>query len=150
MIPIRLWHKDLIPVLPRRQLLSQWRECCCIAKNIAEKGTPNHVLVNKILDYPIEHFYTYGMAVTAEMVRRGYRPSMESMMVFTNNILKYDALGARFVPADEVFSAWHTDRYLDQCYFNLQEKYDCGGIPFEEWKKLEAAYLKMHTCDPEE
>ena len=39
---MRLWHKDLIDVLPRQQLISQWREICCIAKNIAEKGTPNH------------------------------------------------------------------------------------------------------------
>ena len=37
---MRLWHKDLIYVLPRQQLLGQWRECCLIAKNIAEKGTP--------------------------------------------------------------------------------------------------------------
>lgn len=25
---MRLWHKDLIPYLPRQQLLGQWRECC--------------------------------------------------------------------------------------------------------------------------
>jgi uncharacterized protein (TIGR02328 family) len=34
---MRLWHKDLISVLPRQQLLGQWRECCLIARNIAEK-----------------------------------------------------------------------------------------------------------------
>ena len=39
---MRLWHKDLISVLPRQQLLGQWRECCLIARNIAEKNTPNH------------------------------------------------------------------------------------------------------------
>ena len=48
---MRLWHVDLIDVLPRKQLLSQWRECCAIAKSIADKGTPNHILVNKITDY---------------------------------------------------------------------------------------------------
>ena len=41
---MRLWHKDLIPYLPKQQLISQWRECCCIAKNIADNGTPNHLL----------------------------------------------------------------------------------------------------------
>jgi uncharacterized protein (TIGR02328 family) len=35
---MRLWHKDLIPILPDKQLLGQWRECCLIAKNIKEKG----------------------------------------------------------------------------------------------------------------
>lgn len=52
---MRLWHKDLIQILPKNQLLSQWRECCCIAKNIAI----NHILVNKIMDYGIAHFYSY-------------------------------------------------------------------------------------------
>lgn len=28
---MRLWHIDLIPVLPREQLVAQWRECSAIA-----------------------------------------------------------------------------------------------------------------------
>ena len=32
---MRLWHKDLICVLPKNQLLGQWREVCLIAKEIA-------------------------------------------------------------------------------------------------------------------
>lgn len=43
---MRLWHKELIPYLPRQQLIAQWRECCAIASNLASKGTPNHLLVN--------------------------------------------------------------------------------------------------------
>ena len=70
---MRLWHKDLVAVLPRFQILGQWRECCLIAKNIAEKGTPNHILVNKIMDYPIEHFYRYASEVSDEMESRGYK-----------------------------------------------------------------------------
>ena len=30
---MRLWHKDLLPFLPRQQLLSQLRECVAIAKD---------------------------------------------------------------------------------------------------------------------
>ena len=55
---MRLWHKDLIDVLPNGQLLGQWRECCAIARNIKAKGTPNHLLVNKIMDYPDIDFNT--------------------------------------------------------------------------------------------
>lgn len=29
------------------------------------------------------------------------------------------------------------NRYLTQCFFNLQEKYDCGGITDEEWGQIE-------------
>jgi len=70
---MRLWHKDLISVLPDKQLLGQWRECCAIASNIANKGTPNHLLVNKIMDYPIEHFRYYGFTVYIEMCNRGFK-----------------------------------------------------------------------------
>ena len=50
---MRLWHKDLIPYLPKEQLVSQWRECSSIAGAIIKNGTPNHGLVNYVLDYPI-------------------------------------------------------------------------------------------------
>lgn len=29
------------------------------------------------------------------------------------------------------------DEYLSECYFNLLEKYRCGGIADEEWKLIE-------------
>ena len=70
---MRLWHKDLIPVLPRQQLLSQWRECCCIARNIAVNGTPNHILVNPIMNYPNSHLDTYAKQVYAEIANREYK-----------------------------------------------------------------------------
>ena len=69
---MRLWHWKLIPVLPRQQLLGQWRECCLIAKSIKENGTPNHILVNPIMDYPMAHFITYSRLVFDEMDRRDY------------------------------------------------------------------------------
>ena len=72
---MRLWHKDLISVLPKQQLISQWRECCAIAKAIAENGTPNHILVNKVMDYPIHHFIIYSFLVYKEMKNRGFKPN---------------------------------------------------------------------------
>lgn len=126
---MRLWHKALIPVLPRKQLLSQWRECCCIARNIAEKGTPNHILVNKIMDYPMSHFNVYAIAVYNEMTARGYHCDFSRFSrwwVNRNRDWEYN----------EIFPEWHTDRYLRQCYHNLEEKYDCGGISDEEWFKF--------------
>lgn len=143
MIAIRLWHKDLIQVLPRQQLLSQWRECCCIAKDIAENGMPNHLLVNKIMYYPACHFFTYGLAVTDEMQRRGYHVNWKTKEVFKQNILKYSKIGAKCVNLSEIFPAWHNYRYFLQCYYNLQEKHDCGGIPDSEWEFVEQQYQIM-------
>ena len=56
---MRLWHKDMIKYLPNQQLISQYRELCCIAVLLAKNHTPNHILVNPILDYPPEHFEQY-------------------------------------------------------------------------------------------
>ena len=53
---MRLWHTSLIPVLPREQLVSQWRELSAIAGAIQKKGTPNHLLVNFVMEYDFDHF----------------------------------------------------------------------------------------------
>ncbi len=127
---MRLWHKDLIPVLPRQQLLGQWRECCAIAKNIAKKGTPNHILVNRIMDYPLSHFYTYGCLVWDEMNKRHY-------IGFLDKFTKYfDAKNSLFLDKKSIFPAWHNDTYMRQCYYNLQEKADCDGIDWDDWMEI--------------
>lgn len=138
---MRLWHKDLIPVLPQQQLLGQWRECCAIMANIAKKGTPNHTLVNRVMDYDKNHMFTYAMYIECVMATRGYRC----------NWLKFEKLYRRatkekrvaIVYKDELFSEWMNERYLRQCYYNLQEKYDCGGITEDEWQKIDARYKEL-------
>lgn len=128
---MRLWHKELIPVLPREQLVAQWRECSAIAGSILKNGTPNHVLVNKVLDYSLDQFVQYSQMVRNEMTRRGYR-TMDSVMK------KIDSLTnghAKYLP-EHLYEYWHTDRYFLQCYYNLQEKYDCGSISPEDWEKI--------------
>ena len=142
---MRLWHKDLIPVLPRQQLLGQWRECCMIAKNISEHGTPNHLLVNKIMDYPIMEFLWYGLLIYQEMIKRNYKCDFKK---FTQHFERpfgiiVDQFYAAKVHETMIFLNWHNLRYLRQCFSNLQEKFDCGGITTDDWYRIEAAcFLK--------
>lgn len=128
---MRLWHKSLIGILPRQQLTGQWRECCLLAKNISEKGTPNHVLVNRIMDYPIEHFYVYSRVVYLTMRTRRYKADW-------NKFAKYLDLGPALpgLQVKDLFPDWHNDRYLVQCFNNLQEKYDCGAITEAAWEPI--------------
>ena len=135
---MRLWSKDLIKYLPRQQLLSQYRECCCIAKSIHDKGTPNHILVNKTMDYSIEHFYTYGFYIMTEMIQRGYKCNWNKFEKW------FDEIPNHLVNFIELFKDWHNERYLTQCYYNLQEKYDCGGMTKEEWIKIDTFMYKHH------
>lgn len=136
---MRLWHKSLIEVLPREQLVSQWRECSAIAGNIIKKGTPNHILVNKIMDYPLEHFISYSFYVKKEMLRRNYN----IMDKVWNKIcsVKLDQSDFCILEKEKIFLYWHDLRYLVQCFYNLQEKYDCGGIRKEDWQNITKKYF---------
>ena len=130
---MRLWHKDLVQYLPKKQLIGQWRECCCIAKNISEKRTPNHILVNKIMDYEIKHFIRYSAHVAWCMVLRGYRVDFHK---FGKYFVDEICFGDTDIRVSDLFPNWHNDRYLKQCLYNLQEKYDCGGIEESEWTNI--------------
>lgn len=140
---MRLWHKDLIPVLPYKQLVAQWRELCAIAGSIDKHGTPNHLLVNKVLDYPPLHLIIYTNAVIEEMHKRGYDVSekaySEMATRLARNINRFDMHTYMYVPngLSDIYRDWHNDRYFIQCYCNLQEKYDCGGISKEDWDKID-------------
>ena len=139
---MRLWHKDLIPVLPRQQLLGQWRECCLIYKNIYEIGEPNHLLVNRIMEYPLQHFFSYINEIINEMIKREYRCNTTKVMGAVVYLDLYNDCPSH----EELFKEWHNDRYLLQCYYNLQEKYDCGGITEEEWELI-INYIKSKTSN---
>ena len=141
---MRLWHKSLIPYLPRQQLLGQWRECCLIAKNITEKGTPNHILVNRIMDYPIGYFWDYGYLVCKNIRNRGYKCNFGK---FDPWFRFYKPLNLPIDIDNELFLNWHNDRYLTQCMFNLEEKHDCQGITDDEWNVLLKGYKEITGKD---
>ena len=133
---MRLWSKQLISVLPREQLVSQWRELSACAGNIKLKGTPNHILVNKIMDYPLDHFISYAYYIRQEMNARKYR----TMNAVWEKIvsLKPDWT---LLPIEEVYKNKMNDFYLTVCYYNLYEKYDCGM--FNNFDEIEKLYRKV-------
>lgn len=133
---MRLWHKDFIKYLPREQLVAQWRELSAIAGNILTKDTPNHILVNKIMNYSFDHFISYAYYIRQEMSRRKYR-TMDSVW---NKICSVANHNFKLLAVDEIYPDWHNIRYLKQCYHNLEEKYDCGGIAKEDFEKIKYEY----------
>lgn len=136
---MRLWHYKLIPVLPRQQLLGQWRECCLIAKELAKNGTPNHILVNPVMDYPLSHFCYYSNLIASELQKRGYSIDWSKFSKW----LKDKEVAAETpyaIKRSLLFAGWHTDEYLKQCYYNLEEKHDRGGITDADWEKIVRFY----------
>lgn len=133
---MRLWHKSLVEILPTNQLRGQWRECCLIAKALHD-GNLNHILVNRVKDYPIEHFLRYGELVQIEMLNRGFKADLGKFVPHLENTSCDFGV---IVPYKSIFDGWHNDRYLRQCLYNLEEKAMAGGIPADEWQKIYNAY----------
>lgn len=134
---MRLWHYRLIPYLPKSQLLGQWREL-----NSIFKKQDKHILINYIYEYGKDDLYYYSLRVIQEMKERSYK--IKSF----DNFLKYFEIPKRlevffkdgfFAEIDTPFFKHHNDRYLWQCFYNLQEKYDRGQKDFSkaEYERLE-------------
>ena len=133
---MRLWHTALIEALPREHLVAQWRELSAIAGKIQTSGTPNHVLVNFVMDYDFNHFISYAYYIRQEMTKRKYR-TMNSV---------WDKIVAlkpdwTLLPPVEVYESKMSDFYLTVCYYNLYEKYDCGM--FDNFDEIEKIYRRI-------
>lgn len=124
---MRLWHQQLIPLLPRQQLLGQHRECCALrGKGWGKK----HKTVNYVFKYSPARLYMYHLIVMKEMKRRGYNPAE---VWFDLNYRgkqctpyklpkireKYKQLQDK---KDENIYPEHDEIYLQECIENLQEK----------------------------
>ncbi len=124
---MRLWHIDLIPYLPKSQLIAQWREL-----NSIYKKRDKHILINYIYNYDKEYLLYYSNRVLLEMKRRGI-----GVKSFENYFDCFgDVLYSRPMPAYRY--AEHNEEYLLCNYYNLLEKYRRGQKDFseEEFKRL--------------
>ncbi|EHQ88577.1 TIGR02328 family protein [Desulfosporosinus youngiae] len=124
---MRLWHENLLSLLPRQQLLGQHRECCALRGN--SWGKP-HSVVNYVFRYSRERLWTYHMRVMSEMQRRGYIPDScwldpgyrgKSAPRFEPDPrelqrLKDEESGISFVYPE------HNNEYLTECLVNLRGK----------------------------
>ena len=126
---MRLWHYKLIPYLPNKMLVSQWRECIAI-KRQWEKGTLKHRLVSYVMDYSREYFLQYVQQLIWELDERNIK-YQDKYYLEIDNFCWEEPMS--YHPCRY---AEHNDRYLRQCYYNLQEKYDRGIITKEEWQLI--------------
>lgn len=137
---MRLWHKSMIKFLPDAQLKGQWRECALIADGIQKNGTPNHLLVNKVVEYPYDEFATYCAKVKMEMSKRNFAVTLKS-------VERVCFKPWRYVYDKPIFEGWHDKNYLRICYSNLAEKHLYGvgksRITDEEWETLLRGYKEL-------
>ena len=130
---MRLWHYKLIPYLPNSQLIAQWREL-----NSIFKKQDKHILINYVYEYPKENLAIYTFLVVEEMKKREINiKSFENVNSYFGFVLFYKGRGG--IHNINPFPNHHNNRYLLQCFYNLQEKYDRGQKDFdkEKYERLE-------------
>ena len=70
---MRLWHKDLIEVLPYKQLASQHRECCALRGNGWGR---KHRTVDYVFTHNPGKLFDYHMLILKEYIARGSSPNL--------------------------------------------------------------------------
>ena len=116
---MQLWHEDLIPFLPRQQLLGQHRECCALrGKGWGRK--------HKTVDYVFTHspikLFQYHELVMEEMEKRGYHvdPLWWNPEYRGKQMDPYKGI-TRSEPSRPIYSE-HDEGYKRECLENLKEK----------------------------
>ena len=66
------------------------------------------------------------------MDKRGYKHNETN---YNNYFLRYYNY-IKLLSSNKIYPSKMNDRYLKQCLYNLQEKYDCGGINKDDWIKI--------------
>ena len=136
---MRLWHKDLIPYLPDLQFRGQLRELVLIMRQWRDGGKTNHLLINRVMEYPKADLYRYFCEYEAEYFKR-----------YGRTLDRYSSEFGRFAnwsvdtKNNTIFEVWHNKEYLRVCMANLYEKRFFGigksRITDEEWQRLCEGY----------
>ena len=163
---MRLWPYQLLSVLPGQYLLGQWRECLAVAgMYVQEDGKIKHATVKRVCEYDLDHFVVYCHLVKQEMNKRGYTVGENALMKLDKDVSflarisqckvengddpkiqrAYVTHGERREP---LFEGWQGDRYLKQCLYMFQEKYDVGTLSDEEWTPMESVLRALEERTP--
>lgn len=134
---MRLWSWQLLGSLPDMQFRGQWRELVAVMRDWRDKKTTNHLLINRVMEYPKQDLAGYYLLYREEYQRRYGKDVPESI-----NAEFYDFCeGASNKPP---FKGWHNKEYLRVCLSNLYEKHHFGigksRVNDEEWKRLCEGY----------
>lgn len=133
---MRMWHYKLLPAMTDNQIKGQWRELFTIVGNIRKFGKPNSNILNKVCDYTKEEFINYSLLVYKEGIKRNKRFNLNDLLQRVNALPNSCFKGTKTGLKEYPYTNWMNLRYLNQCYYNMQEKYDCGTYTDEEWDKI--------------
>ena len=129
----RLYHKELIDVLPGEELVEQWRQLSAIAGFIRHDGTTHDEYVEEIMNYDLNHFITYAAYVHDALIAKGFKVNQKVWNKIKS--LKPNYIELEF---DKIFDRWMNDEdYFLISYYALREKYKIGKISIEDMEAIE-------------
>lgn len=138
---MRIWHHELLSVLPDAQFYGQLRELVAILHDWRDKGATNHLLINKVMEYDPSDLTAYFLKYEEEYRRRKGKPIAPKIV--EEFILFGGQTKLRFTP----FWQWHNKEYLRVCVANLYEKHIFGvgksRITDAEWQKIAERYYVL-------
>ena len=116
---MRLWHEQIIHLLPKNQLLGQHRECCALRGNGWNK---KHKTVDYVFTYSPYNLFIYHSKIMDEMEKRGYRVSIEwrDKNYRGQKAESYSNLEETNI-STPIYKE-HNDEYLSECIENLAGK----------------------------
>ena len=116
---MRLWHEQIIHLLPKNQLLGQHRECCALRGNGWNK---KHKIVDYVFTYSPYNLFIYHSKIMDEMEKRGYTVSREwrDKNYRGQKAESYSNLEETNI-SSPIYKE-HNDEYLLECIENLAGK----------------------------
>lgn len=95
-----------------------------------------HRLVSYVMNYNKSYFSNYITLIACEMEKR----KINFQTKYLDELFEFSSNLNTLIPA---MYPEHNDRYLKQCYYNLQEKADRGIISEEEWQPIQNFWDKF-------
>lgn len=144
MLGYKIWHKKLIKYLPDNLLLILYQNLADYAcnPNVPKKTNPYKA---KLSEFNKSHFYNYCCEVYKEITNRSFTDFEIGIVSEYSVVIKLfvsdeeKQIGAS-ITFDDLFSSWMGDRYLNQCFYALEEMYDYGLISQEWFGKISNAF----------
>ena len=121
---MRLWHEQMIPKLPKNQLLGQHRECCALRGNGWNK---KHKTVDYVFLYSPYHLFCYHTLIMDEMNNRGYKVANEWRDKNYRGKIAESYVNLEETEINTPIYKEHNEAYLQECIENLRLK----GIEIE-------------------
>ena len=116
---MRLWHDQMIPKLPKNQLLGQHRECCALRGNGWNK---KHKTVDYVFLYSPYHLFCYHTLIMDEMSNRGYKVATEWRDKNYRGKIAEIYVNLEETEINTPIYKEHNEAYLQECIENLRLK----------------------------